>query len=139
MLVNVLKLDDGQYYESSLPEYKLDTTSLPLTPSNIGSSRNRSPLFIAEQTHKTRHQPYSHHAATESVEEFTPFGAAASSNGPLATPSRLSEHFPHYLVTWYERHEHCRQRTQHERNHTGTDCVVLRRRPSRLGASDQTN
>ena len=41
-----------------------------------------------------------HHAATERVQEFSPFGAAASSNGALPTPSRLSEHFLYCLVTW---------------------------------------
>ena len=35
--------------------------------------------------------PYSHHIATERTEEFTPFCAAASSNGALPTPSCLSE------------------------------------------------
>ena len=38
--------------------------------------------------------PYSHHDATEKVEEFTAFCAVASSNGALPTPSRLSEHHP---------------------------------------------
>ena len=63
--------------------------------------------------------PYSHHVATERVEELSPFGSAASSNGALPTPSRLSEHVPHSLETRHKRSEHCRQRTQHQRSHIG--------------------
>ena len=77
--------------------------------------------------------PNSHHAATDWVEEFSPFGAAASSNGALPT-SHLSEHFPYHSVTWRKRHERCRQRTQYARSRTGMNFVGVRRRRSHSGA-----
>ena len=124
---------DGQHNESSLPDHKLDTRSLLSPPSHAGSPRKCAPRTRLRKPPPTN--PHSHQGATERVEEFTPFGAGASSNRALPTPSRLSEHFPYYSVTWHKRHERCRQRTQYERSHTGTDYVVLRRRRSRLGAA----
>ena len=41
----------------------------------------------------------------------------------------------YHSVTWRQRHEHCRQRTQHEGSRTGTDFVGVRRRWSRFGAA----
>ena len=52
------------------------------------------------------------------VEEFTPFCAAASSNGALPTPSRLSERYLYLLMTW------CEHKVQADDAHdTGTDWV----------------
>ena len=99
----------------------------------VGSLRNCVPLFLAEQPYRIpATSPFSHHVATEKIEEFTPFCPAASSNGALPTPSCLSEHHLYHSETRRKRHEHCRQRTQNGRIHTGTDYVVLRRRRSRL-------
>ena len=65
-------------------------------------------LFFAEQDYEeSRHQPLQPPRCNgERVEEFTPFYAAASSNGALPTPSRLSERYLHHLVTWDENKEH---------------------------------
>ena len=92
----------------------------------------RASLLVKQAYRVTVSSSNSHHVATERVEEFTPFGAAASSNGALHTPSRFSEHLPCNVVTWHKR---CRQRAQYERNHTEKNYVVLRRRRSRLGAT----
>ena len=62
--------------------------------------------FFAEQEYKkSHHQPLQPHGATERLEEFTPFCAAASSNGALPTPSCLSERYLYHIVTWDENKE----------------------------------
>ena len=44
---------------------------------HLRSLAELAPRFFAQQDYKeSRHQPYSHHAATEKVEELTPFCAA---------------------------------------------------------------
>ena len=107
---------------------KLQTVSVLSQSSRFISLHNKTTAGPASNS-------YSHHIATERVEEFTPLRAATSSNRASPASSCLSEHYLHYLVTWLKRHEHCRERTQHERSHTGTDYVVLRRRRARLGAA----
>ena len=54
-----------------------------------------APRFSAKQNYRKSpaNTPCNHLVDTETVEEFSPFGAA-SSNGALPTPSRLPEHFP---------------------------------------------
>ena len=47
--------------------------------------------------------PYSHHFATERVEELAPFCSMVSSSRDLLTPSRLLEHFLCFFVTWDEK------------------------------------
>ena len=70
--------------KSSITDHLLDATLRPSTPSNSGSPKNlqtvsalshSSSLLISQNTYR---QSYSHHIATEKVEEPTPFGAAAS-------------------------------------------------------------
>ena len=54
-----------------------------------------APLLFAEQYYKPTTSSHSHHIETEKEkgEESTPFGAAASSNGALPTPSGLSQQY----------------------------------------------
>ena len=79
---------------------------------------------------------YSHHVATERVEESSPICTAASSDKALPTPSRLSEHFPYLLVTWDEEQSTRRKRTRYGHGHTWIDHVASRARRSRLGAAN---
>ena len=91
---------------SLLLRHTKKTTSLPLTPSNTSSPKKSRAALPSRTSLQDPPSPFSRLDATEKVEEFTPFGAAASSNGALHTPSRPSEHFPYYSVTWHKRHEH---------------------------------
>ena len=103
---------------------KLQTVSVLPRSSRLSLTQNISP--------KTTTRPCSHHGTTERVEEFTPFCTAASSIGALPTLSGLSEHYPSPLCDVAQKQSTSRRRTQYERSHTSTDCVVLRRRRSRL-------
>ena len=118
--------------KSSIPVHTLDLTIGPSTLSTAALHEIARLFSLQNKPTGPATNPYSHHAATEEVEEFNPFGAAASSNGTFATPTRFSEHFPCYSATWHKRHEHCIQRRQYERSHTGMDYVVSRRRRSRF-------
>ena len=59
-----------------------------------------------------------HHVETESVEEVTPFCAAASSNSALPTPSCLSERYLYHLVTW-----HRNKGSEDDAHYTSTDTL----------------
>ena len=97
---------------------KLQTVSVLSQSSRLVSVQN-------EITENPATSPNSHHVATEMVEEFTPFCAAASSNGALPTLSCLSER--------YRKQRTSRRRTRYGHRHTGMDCIVSRIRRSRLG------
>ena len=107
---------------------KLVVVTLPSCESN--TSRNRTPIkyrlpksqtisglsknsrlvsFADEDTKTPSTNHYSHHIATESVEEFTPFCVAASTNGALPTPFRFSKH--HFLLSDWERKTQTTQTT----------------------------
>ena len=67
-----------------MPDPKPDPTiwlSVPSQSSRLVSFQNKP-------TENPTTNPYSHHDATEKVEELAPFRAVASSNGALPTPSR---------------------------------------------------
>ena len=70
------------------------------------------------------------------MEEFTPFCAAASSNGAFA-PHRLdfSERFFHHFVTWIENKVQADDAHDTGTTDTEMDHVVSRARRSRLGAA----
>ena len=107
---------------------KLVVVTLPSCESS--TSRNRTPIkyrlpksqtisglpknsrlvsFADEDTKNPSTNHYSHHIATESVEEFTPFCVAASTNGALPTPFRFSKH--HFLLGDWERKTQTTQTT----------------------------
>ena len=69
---------------------KLQTMSVLSQSSRLVSLQNKT-------TESPATSPCSHHAATEREEEFTPFWAAASSNGALPTPSCFSKERSHSL------------------------------------------
>ena len=52
------------------------------------SRRARASFLCSIRLQRVPPPPYTHHVATDMVEEFTPFCAVALSNGALPTPSR---------------------------------------------------
>ena len=84
-----------------------------------------APLLFAEQVYKTHRQLLLPPRCNETGGEFTPFCAAASSNGALPTPSGLSQQYslPPGGVAQKKQGAY-KRRTQCEGSHTGTDYVV---------------
>ena len=90
-----------------------ETTSLPLSPSNTGSPRRRAPLLL-EQAYKTHHQhlqPPRCNGKGRGVFSVRRSGVEQRSFAHTASPLRA---FPSLFGdVAQERHEHCRQRTDH--------------------------
>ena len=79
-----------QYNKSSIPVHTLDLTIGPSTLS-IAALHEIARLFsLQNKPTGPATNPYSHHAATEEVEEFNPFGAAASSKRSFRHRHRLA-------------------------------------------------
>ena len=115
--------------ETGSPQ-KLRTVSVLSQNSHLVSLQNNT-------TERPATKPHNHHVATERVEEFTPSCAAASSNGALPTPSRLSPlgALPSSLMGVGRKQRTSSRRTRYGHSHTGMDHVVSRVRRSRFGAA----
>ena len=107
------------YFTKTRSPRKLRTVSVLSQSSRLSLSQNNSP--------KPTTSPCSHHVATERVEEFTPFCAAASSNHSVSPLGALP------LYRSDVGRSTSRRRTRYGHGHIGMDHVASRVPRSRLG------
>ena len=119
---------------SSMPDRNLNTT---IWPSTTSAPQEMACLFSLQNksTVNSATSPCSHHVATgqgRGVYSVLRSGVEHRSFPHTVLPLKA---LPSPRIDVVQKHEHCRRRTRYERNHTGTDHVVLRRQRSRLGAA----